>query len=133
MNLWINLYARDVQKLAHFYQELGFQPIPTFPATETEAGFHVGETTVMIFKQGFFEQVIPHTMRTPSPHPTVLLSFDLPSIEEAEGWVKKAISLGGQDLNVHEMAKKPGFYNTGFIDLEGYYWNILVREVAKNK
>jgi len=133
MNLWINLYAHDVQKLALFYRELGFQPHPAFPASENEAGFEIGHMTIMLFKQGFFDHVIPHPITPPSPLPTLLLSFDLPSIEKAEMWVQRAIKLGGRDLNVHEMAKNPGFYNTGFIDPEGYYWNILVREPAQNK
>lgn len=129
MNIWFNVYAKDVIKLVEFYKAIGFQINPNFKVTANEASIvFENQTTMMIFKEGFFQSVIPTPIITPTiQNPSVLFSIELPSIEEAENMVNKAILQGGKDLGVSSRAKQKGFYNTGFIDLEGHLWNILVR------
>jgi predicted lactoylglutathione lyase len=127
MNLWLNIYAKDVEKLTRFYQEIGFVINRKFKQTNQEASFVFNQTVLMIFKDGFFDQAFPAAMRVPENNPaTVLFSIDMPSIEAAEALVKKAVLLGGKDLTVNPSLKMKGFYNTGFIDPEGHLWNILV-------
>ena len=129
MTIWLNIYAKDVQKLADFYQAIGFQMNPNFKATSNEASIVFDHQLVlMIFKDGFFQSVIPTPIVTPKlQSPSVLFSIELPSIDIAENMVQKAIQYGGKDLEVSSRAKQKGFYNTGFIDPEGHLWNILVR------
>lgn len=126
MNLWLNIYAKDVEKLTQFYLGLGFTPNPNFQNTKREASFFFNKTILMIFKEGFFEDAFPAKMHTPHQEIHVLFSIDMPSIREAEALVQKAISFGGKDLKVNPKLKNEGFYNTGFVDIEGYHWNILV-------
>lgn len=126
MNLWINVYSNNVKQLSDFYLALGFSPNPKFKNTEREASFVFNQTTLMIFKEGFFNQAFPAKMSTPQPTPTCLFSIDMPTIEAAESLVNKAVKLGGKDLKVIPSLKNKGFYNTGFIDLDGHLWNILV-------
>ena len=129
MRIWLNIYAKDVQKLADFYQAIGFQINPNFKATSNEASIVFdNQFVIMIFKDGFFQRVIPNPIVTPKPQsPSVLFSIELPSIDIAETMVQKAIQHGGKDLEVSSRAKQKGFYNTGFIDPEGHLWNLLVR------
>ena len=129
MKIWLNIYAKDVRKLADFYHAIGFQLNPHFKVTDHEASIVFDHQLIlMIFKDGFFQNVIPTPIITPKQQsPSVLFSIELPSIEAAENMVKNAVIQGGKDLDVSVRAKQKGFYNTGFIDPEGHLWNILVR------
>lgn len=127
MTLWLNIYAKEVAKLAAFYTALGFQPNPKIKATEREASFTFdNKVTLMIFQEGFFQKAFPWKLAVPKKEASILFSFDMPSIEDAEALVRKAVSLGGKDLSVIKALKNKGFYNTGFVDPEGHLWNILV-------
>jgi predicted lactoylglutathione lyase len=127
MNLWLNIYAKDVKKLSAFYTALGFTPNAKFKTTEQEASFLFdNHITLMIFKEGFFNQAFPYRISTPTSSATILFSISMPTIEAADMVVKRAVALGGRDLGVITELKKPGFYNTGFIDPEGHPWNVLV-------
>lgn len=127
MTLWLNIYAKDVRKLSVFYEKIGFKKNANFKFSDHEASFVFdNKVTLMIFKEGFFDALIESKISVPKSESTILFSFDMPSIQEADELVNLAIQEGGKPLNVSEQAKNPNFYNTGFIDLEGHLWNILV-------
>lgn len=126
MKLWLNIYAKKLQTLCAFYEAIGFTPNPAIKRTDSEASFVFDNVTLMVFSEGFFNRAFPYPISTPNGSSTVLFSFSLPTVDEAENMVQQAIRLGGQSLNVSPSLKQPGFYNTGFIDPEGHAWNILI-------
>lgn len=122
--IWFNLSSDDPMKASAFYQGLGFQLNPYFKPSDELVSLSFSNTTVMVFRKGFFDGKLEHDLHTHPKEHEVLLSIEMPTVNEAEALVEKAISLGGKRL--FHPTQAGSMYNTGFIDLDGHWWNILV-------
>lgn len=123
-NIWFNLASDDPIKAASFYSQLGFALNPNFKVSEELVSLSFQNTTLMIFKKGFFIHKLEDDLHTHVNRHEVLLSIQMPTIEEAEILVRKAEELGGQRL--YHPTQAGNMYNTGFVDIDGHWWNVLV-------
>ncbi len=123
--LWINLVVEDIPKAKQFYQSIGFELNARFASATEVASLVFNDKTlvIMLFQKGFFEGKLPTDLVTQTGQREVLLSIGADSQEDADQLVAKAIQAGGQALG--EPDWEGAMYNTGFIDLDGHWWNIL--------
>ena len=123
--LWINLVSKDIKKARDFYQALGFVITPRFTASDEVTSLIFNENTLvlMIFNEQFFKDKLPDNIYAGAYAHEVLLSISASSIADADELVAKAIAAGGKALG--EPLSDGSMYNTGFIDLDGHWWNIL--------
>jgi hypothetical protein len=108
-----------------FYQQLGFEFNPRFEQTSEVASllFNDKSLIVMLFEASFFHGKLPNGLSAHTLQKDTLLSISATSVEDADALVEKAILAGGKRLS--EPAWSGQMYNTGFIDIDGHWWNIL--------
>lgn len=124
-DLWINLVVADVAKAKQFYQAVGFDLNPRFSESNEVASlvFNEKTTVVMLFQVDFFKDKLPAPLVRGEMTNEVLLSIGADSVEDADQLVARAIEAGGRALGHPQW--QGNMYNTGFIDLDGHWWNIL--------
>ncbi len=123
--LWINLIVKDLKASKRFYQQLGFVFNPRFEQANEVASllFNDKSLSVMLFEETFFHGKLPKGLSANTEQKDTLLSISADSVEDADVLVEKAIQAGGKKLS--DPAWSGQMYNTGFIDLDGHWWNIL--------
>jgi uncharacterized protein len=128
--LWINLIVKDLQASKPFYQQLGFVFNPRFEQTIEVASllFNDKSLSVMLFEETFFHGKLPKGLSANTEQKDTLLSISADSVEDADLLVEKAIQAGGKKLS--DPAWSGQMYNTGFIDLDGHWWNILYYKIG---
>lgn len=123
---WINLPAKDLKKSREFFKTLGFSMNERFADSEDMAGLVVGDhqVMVMLFPETTFQSFTESPVADTQQATEVLLSISMNSQQEVREMTEKAKHAGGKVFA--EPGERNGMYGSGFSDLDGHRWNLLI-------
>ncbi|MDU0200990.1 MULTISPECIES: VOC family protein [Paenibacillus] len=126
-DIWINLPVKDVKRSTAFFNEIGFQAVSM---GNERAKLSVGQTTILLFPDGVFEQFTGSKVADTSQNAEVIFSIGANSREEVDAFIQKVEFAGGSIFG--KPSETDGWmYGAGFADLDGHRWNLLYMDESK--
>lgn len=120
--IFVNLPVKDLQRSKAFFAELGYAFNPQF-TDENAACMVISETSyAMLLVEPFFGTFIDGPISDAHAATEVLIALMVPSREEVDGLVDKAVAAGGREYR--EPSDLGFMYQRSFADLDGHRWEI---------
>lgn len=121
--IFVNLPVADLNRSVKFFEKLGFEFNPKY-TNESGTCLILGENIfAMLLVKPFFQQFTKKEIADATQTTEVLLAIDVPTREEVDELVKKAVEAGG---TIYMVPQDHGWmYQHSFADLDGHQWEIF--------
>lgn len=121
--IFVNLPIADLNRSVEFFEKLGFSFDPKF-TNESGTCLILGENIfAMLLVKPFFQQFTKKEIANATQTTEVLLAMDVPTREEVDELVRKAVDAGG---TIYMEPQDHGWmYQHSFADLDGHQWEIF--------
>lgn len=121
--IFVNLPVQELNRSVEFFEKLGFSFDPKY-TNESGSCLILGDNIfAMLLEKPFFQQFTKKEIADANRTTEVLLAVDVPTREQVDELVKKAVDAGG--TTYMEPQDHGWMYQHSFADLDGHQWEIF--------
>jgi predicted lactoylglutathione lyase len=121
--IYINLAVKDLKRAISFFNELGFSTNLKF-TNEKGACIAIGKNiNVMLLVEEFYKTFTDKQICDSNTTSEVLISISVPTREDVDGIIEKAVKAGGTDYKRTQDFE--WMYQRTFLDLDGHHWEVF--------
>jgi predicted lactoylglutathione lyase len=121
--LFVNLPVNHLQESIDFFTALGFEFNPQYTDENATCMIINENTFAMLLTREFFGTFTSKSIVDTSGHTEVIMAISVPSREQVDELVKKALDAGGKPFN--EPVEHGFMYNWSFQDIDGHLWEVM--------
>ena len=129
--IFVNLPAKDLNKIIEFFTKLGFKFNPQF-TDENATCMIVGEDIfVMLLVEKFFKTFTKKEICDTSKNTEVIVALSVEGREKVDQMINRAIEAGGRESR--EPQDHGWMYGRSFEDINGHIWEIIYMDESALK
>lgn len=121
--LFVNLPVNHLQESIDFFTALGFGFNPQYTDEKATCMIINENTFAMLLTREFFGTFTSKSIVDTSGHTEVIMALSVPSREQVDELVKKALDAGGKPFN--DPVDHGFMYNWSFQDIDGHLWEVM--------